>query len=170
MNTESVEQALNSPDRLPRCPSAELLREYLDSHDAPCPVCGYNLRGVVLERCPECNAPIEIGVGSSQAFLGAWLLAMLAFAMALGFDLVIGSLMVLSVAMTAGEDAGALYLMISLVTLGLASIGMLWVLVARKRDWMRMARKKQWKIAWGIFFGVFFVHLSVGVGLYFISR
>ena len=154
---------------LSRHASPELLKAYLETNDAPCPVCGYNLRGVELAVCPECNAPIELVVGSQQDRLGAWLFAMLAFAMALGFDVVIGSMMVLSVIMTSGEDASAIFLMISLVTLALTSVGMLWVLVVRKRDWTRMARQNQWKIAWGIFFGVFFAHLSVGVGLFLIS-
>jgi len=154
---------------LSRHASPELLKAYLETNDAPCPVCGYNLRGVELAVCPECNAPIELIVGSQEDRLGAWLFAMLAFAMALGFDVVIGAMMVLSVIMTSGEDASAIFLMISLVTLSLTSVGMLWVLVVRKRDWMRMARHKQWKFAWGIFLGVFFMHLSVGVGLFLIS-
>jgi len=151
-------------DRLPRNPSPELLRDYLASHDAPCPVCGYNLRGVVLAACPECNAPIELSVGSSQARLGAWLFAMLAFAMALGFDLVIGMLMVVPVFITGGEDGAILYLGGSLVTMALASIGMLWVLIANKRGWLRRDWRGQVKLAWGIFVGVFLVHLAVGVG------
>ena len=164
------ETKIESDDYLPRRPSPELLRSYLKDHDAPCPVCGYNLRGVVMTSCPECDSPIELTVGSSNSRLGAWLFAMLAFAMALGFDLVIGAMMVLSVVMTRGEDAGALFLMISLVTLALASIGMLWVLVVRKKDWMCMDRRHQWKIAWGIFTGVFLVHLSVGVSLFILSQ
>jgi hypothetical protein len=32
-----------------------LLREYLAARDAPCPRCGYNLRGLTDPVCPECG-------------------------------------------------------------------------------------------------------------------
>jgi len=156
-------------DRLPRHPTPELLREYLDTHDAPCPVCGYNLRGVVVENCPECNAPIELTVGSSQLQLGAWLIAMLAFAMALGFDLIIGMLLVVPVIITGGEDGAILYLAASLTTLGLGCIGMLWVMIANRQAWMKKARKSQWRIARTIFMTVFTIHLLVGIGFVLIA-
>jgi hypothetical protein len=164
MSTQSGHNVPSDPDRLPRRPSPELLRNYLETHDAPCPVCGYNLRGVAMVTCPECDAPIELVVGSSQYRLGAWLTAMLAFAMALGFDLVIGMLMVVPVIITGGEDGAILFLAGSLVTLGLGCIGMLWVLVANKRAWMRIAVRSQWKLAWVIFVCVFLIHLAVGTG------
>ncbi|MDF1809250.1 MAG: hypothetical protein P1U42_06105 [Phycisphaerales bacterium] len=158
-----------NPDRLPRHPTPELLREYLDTHDAPCPICGYNLRGVVLVNCPECDAPIELTVGSSQLQLGAWLTAILAFAMALGFDLIIGMLLVIPVVITGGEDDAVLFLAGSLTALGLGCIGMLWVLIANRSAWMKKARRTQWKIAWTIFMSVFLIHLLVGVGFVLIA-
>ena len=36
------------------------LREYLADHDAPCPSCGYNLRGAELPWCPECGRSIAL--------------------------------------------------------------------------------------------------------------
>lgn len=142
---------------------------FLRDHDAPCPVCGYNLRGVTLSVCPECECPIELGVSSSSSYLGAWLLALLAFAMPLSFDLIIGTMMLIGVIMSAGENAEGVFLLVSLVTLTLVSVGMLWVLVARKRDWLRMPRRRQWKLAWALFAAVFVVHLMVGVGTFLIA-
>ena len=40
----------------------EMRRVYLAVTDAPCPACGYNLRGSAGDRCPECAAGIELGV------------------------------------------------------------------------------------------------------------
>ena len=147
-----------------------MLRAYLQTHDAPCPICGYNLRGVTLPICPECECPIELGVSSSSSFLGAWLLALLAFAMPLSFDILVGLMMVVGVIMSGGENPEGLFLMVSLVTLTLMSVGMLWVLVARKRDWLCMPRRKQWRLAWGLLLGVFLVHLMVGVGTVLIAN
>ncbi len=156
--------------RLPREPSAQMLCAFLSEHDAPCPVCAYNLRGVTLGVCPECECPIELGVASSSSYLGAWLLALLSFAMPLSFDVLIGLMMVVGVIMSAGENPEGVFLLVSLATLTMVSVGMLWVLVARKRDWLRMARRKQWKLAWGLFVGVFVAHLLVGVGTILIAR
>lgn len=141
-----------------------MLSAFLASHDAPCPICAYNLRGVTLAVCPECESPIELGIASSNAHLGAWLLALLAFAMPLSFDLLIGVMMIVSSVMTGGEDTLSLYLMISLLTLTLGCVGMLWMLVVRKRHWLCMARSRQWRLAWVIFAAVFLVHLAVGAG------
>lgn len=157
-------------EHLPREPSPQMLRAFLAEHDAPCPICGYNLRGVMLDICPECECPIELGVSSSSSSLGAWLLALLSFAMPLSFDLLIGTMMTIGVIMSAGENPEGVFLMVSLVALTMVSVGMLWVLVARKRDWLRMARRKQWKLAWGFFVGVFVVHLLVGVGTFLIAN
>lgn len=147
-----------------------MLCAYLADHDAPCPICGYNLRGVTLGVCPECECPIELGVSSSSSFLGAWLLALLAFAMPLSFDLLVGLMMTVGVVMSGGENAEGVFLMVSLVTLTMVCVGMLWVLVARKRDWLRMSRRKQWRLAWMMFAGVFLVHLLVGVGTALIAQ
>lgn len=38
------------------------LREYLAAHDAPCPGCGYNLRGVTAAACPECGRELDVGL------------------------------------------------------------------------------------------------------------
>lgn len=161
---------MGKDEQLSRHASGGMLCAYLADHDAPCPICGYNLRGVTLGVCPECECPIELGVSSSSSFLGAWLLALLAFAMPLSFDLLVGLMMIISTVMTGFEDASAIFLMISLLTLSMTCIGMLWVLVARKRDWLRMPRRKQWRLAWMMFAGVFLVHLLVGVGTALIAQ
>ncbi len=133
-------------------------------------MCGYNLRGVALPICPECECPIELGVASSNTFLGAWLLALLAFAMPLSFDILVGSMMIVSSIMSRGQVREAVFLMVALGTLTMTSIGMLWVLVVRRRDWLRMAQRKQWRLAWSMFAGVFVVHLLVGVGTFLIAN
>ncbi len=40
----------------------EMRRVYLAVTDAPCPACGYNLRGSAGDKCPECAAAIELAV------------------------------------------------------------------------------------------------------------
>lgn len=40
--------------------SAPLLRAYLAGRDAPCPACGYNLRGNANGHCPECGEALTL--------------------------------------------------------------------------------------------------------------
>ena len=39
---------------------AERLAGYLKGRDAPCPGCGYNLRDLIGDRCPECAESLTV--------------------------------------------------------------------------------------------------------------
>ncbi len=49
-----------------------LLLDFLRDHDADCPVCGYNLRGLTRAVCPECRQTLALTVGAPHLRL-AWL-------------------------------------------------------------------------------------------------
>ena len=55
----------------PEDPAAMLL-EYLAGHDVPCPLCGYNLRGLAAPRCPECGREVRFTVTLAEPYLRAW--------------------------------------------------------------------------------------------------
>ena len=40
----------------------DLLRRYLAGRDVACPMCGYNLRDLLGDRCPECGDQLELVV------------------------------------------------------------------------------------------------------------
>jgi hypothetical protein len=44
-----------------------LLASFLADRDVPCPGCGYNLRGLLGSRCPECGEAIELDVRRESA-------------------------------------------------------------------------------------------------------
>ncbi|MHC5023077.1 MAG: hypothetical protein ACYTGG_04090 [Planctomycetota bacterium] len=61
----------------------DLLQAFLASHDAACPVCSYNLRGVAGSKCPECGHGLALAVRQPRrlgrrfgllVLLFAWLL------------------------------------------------------------------------------------------------
>lgn len=55
------------------------VRLYLADRDAPCPSCGYNLRGIQDTACPECGRKIELTLsrpGRSRGYLLFVLLAL----------------------------------------------------------------------------------------------
>lgn len=55
----------------------EMLLAFLREYDAPCPVCGYNLRALTRPVCPECGNELVLTVGATRLRLG-WLLAAVA--------------------------------------------------------------------------------------------
>jgi hypothetical protein len=38
------------------------LAQFLADRDQPCVGCGYNLRGLATDRCPECGAGVRLGI------------------------------------------------------------------------------------------------------------
>ena len=54
-----------------------LLLEFLRARDAPCPLCGYNLRDLPAPRCPECREPLSLAVGFRTPRFG-WFLTTIA--------------------------------------------------------------------------------------------
>lgn len=59
--------------------AAGTLRHFLANADAPCPACGYNLRGLNASRCPECSTPLELTLASARTNRYAWAFLVLAF-------------------------------------------------------------------------------------------
>jgi hypothetical protein len=57
------------PDEHPNDP----LTAYLAERDAGCPRCGYNLRGLRQDRCPECNTRIELTIRVGELAPGRYL-------------------------------------------------------------------------------------------------
>jgi hypothetical protein len=142
----------------------DFLARFLEGHDAPCPVCGYNLRGVALPRCPECDAPITLTVGSDHARPGPWLLAMLGFGMAIGFDSVVALLLTVPVVATGAESSAVMLFAFMITLAALSAVGLRWVLLGR-RVFQSRPRRDQWVRAWLCFAGVFFFHLAAGLTL-----
>ena len=75
------------PETVPAPPaadeSAELVR-FLADRDVPCPLCGYNLRGLTMPRCPECGRELRLSIGLTEPYLRAWVV-LAAAVLVLGF-------------------------------------------------------------------------------------
>lgn len=142
----------------------DFLARFLEGHEAPCPVCGYNLRGVALPHCPECQAPITLTVGSEHARPGPWLLAMLGFAMGLGFDAVVALLLTVPLVATRAQTPAVALFGFMLALAAVSALG-LWVLLRGRRAFQSRPQAQQWRRAWLCFAGVFFFHLGAGVML-----
>jgi hypothetical protein len=147
------------------------LLAWLGSNDAPCPVCSYNLRGLKEPRCPECASPLHLAVGSSHFLTGPWILALVSFALAMGFDGVVVTLMsiggTLALLAEGPPTRGDFWIFGTLyggfvVMLGASSCGA-WFMLRRRKAWLSQAPKRQWRAAAATFAGVFLVHLAFAV-------
>jgi len=141
---------------------------WLAEHDEPCPVCGYNVRGLTTSACPECAAPLRLGVTSPQHLLGPWLLAIIACSLALGFDGVILTLLTTAVIVElfARQTVSVPFMLVgTFVTLGTLSGGTLWLFIARRRQWRMAQANVQWARAGAVTVAVFIIHAAAGLML-----
>lgn len=68
----------------------DLLKQFLANHDAGCPVCGYNLRGLQTGACPECSKRIELCVRAPDSHLNMYVATLVASAVTFGFTGLVG--------------------------------------------------------------------------------
>lgn len=64
---------------------SDQLRSFLAERDVACPGCGYNLRGLTGDRCPECNEELRLQVGLVEPKMGTLVVSMVGLATGWGF-------------------------------------------------------------------------------------
>lgn len=146
------------PDRAEQADS--LLEQFLADRDVPCPVCGYNLRGLNSTNCPECGASLNLGVSSTDLKVGPWLVMLLGVSIPLGFCF-IGTVFMVVMIMAAGGGAPPRNLLMSVGALAAGTViyGLLaWVLVKKRRFFLRRRPLAQLLLAIG------FVLISAVIG------
>ena len=136
----------------------DLLLEFLREHDAPCPLCGYNLKAITRPICPECGQELVLAVGAARLRLG-WLLA----AVAPGFFSGIAAAFVLIpiVGRLIFGDGRMSWLLNALDLFGWCSGVFAILLGAKRHRFLALPRSTQrW---WAL--GIWFVHVAA-LGLF----
>lgn len=64
----------------------EWLVEWLADRDAPCPNCGYNLRGLTCANCPECGMEVRLRIGLAEPRWVDWIVGLIGLAVSLGWS------------------------------------------------------------------------------------
>lgn len=64
---------------------AGFLQSFLAERDTPCPNCGYNLRCLTSDRCPECAEGLRLQVGLQEPRLAAYVGGLIGLASGAGF-------------------------------------------------------------------------------------
>ena len=101
---------------------------HLATRDAPCPNCGYNLRGLQSTACPECGQQLTLRVGLVEPKLFLWLAGLIPLAMTMGFGGLLSALgAVYAIGGMGGphEEFFAYFVPLTLVSAGMVG-GWLW--------------------------------------------
>lgn len=138
-----------------------LLLEFLREHDAECPSCGYNLRGLTRPVCPECRQDLVLAVGVKRLRL-EWLLV----AVAPGFFSGIAAVFVL-VPIIGMVLNGGLYslTLIAMDAFGWCSGAVAILLAVKRTRFLAMPRRRQRWVAlsiWAVHVIAFALLLLVG--------
>jgi len=139
--------------------------KFLAETDADCPACGYQLRGAPEPRCPECSAPLHLEIATTQSRPGAWLFALLAWSLALGFDGVVAVIFTTAVAVTRPPLVQLypyIWVALFLTLSALSAIGLRRVYAARTR-WLARPVPVQRRDAILTFAAVALAHAAVGL-------
>ena len=64
--------------------TTHLLESLLHERDIPCPLCGYNLRNLKSDRCPECGGGLKVQVGLTEPRLMTYIALLVACCVGLG--------------------------------------------------------------------------------------
>ncbi|HYE03831.1 MAG TPA: hypothetical protein VD963_11440 [Phycisphaerales bacterium] len=146
------------------------LAEFLAHEEAACPLCGYGLRGLKAARCPECDAPLHLGILSDDARLRLpWFLtAIVSISLGLGFDAVVSLLLIVIIIDEGAPPPPVRPFVLAMWALALLCGLALTVLCRMRRRFARLAPVAQRRLAVGTFCVVFGVHLAYGVTFWWV--
>jgi len=128
----------------------EMLRQYLKNRNVPCPACGYNIKQLLSNTCPECGRELMLSVGIvglSNLWITALVGAIVPAACGLPFHLLI--LIALSHGATPSdalsEPEGIIFLLLVFYALSCAVFSIL--LIVMRQRFMRLRIQAQGTIA-----------------------
>lgn len=123
-----------------------LLRQFLDGHDVGCPGCGYNLRDLPGERCPECGQDIVLDLQLAEPRQAALLTGLIGLSAGVGLNglLVVYYLIILLLVRFGSPDNRFLWT----ILIGLAVHGVaLWAWLHFWRHVRQMRAGRRWSLS-----------------------
>lgn len=123
------------------------LRAFLADRDVACPLCGYNLRGLTSDGCPECGQRLTLSVALAEPRQRAFIAGVVGISLSLGFCAMLLAWVVLML-VRRGARSGPNLIEILPVVLGtvVASI-LLWGWIKFRPRLMRMDGDARWACA-----------------------
>ncbi|MBK7403730.1 MAG: hypothetical protein IPJ41_03615 [Phycisphaerales bacterium] len=153
--TETLAQTEQTPDH-------SLFVRFVAGRDVGCPVCDYSIRDLTGPTCPECGCALELRVGSPHLRTGAWVFAIVSFALALGFDGVVSIMFTAMLVLNPTQRWEPIGMVTLFFLLAASMLAGVLLLVRRRTLWARRPLRQQWAIAIAIFLIVGLLHAAVG--------
>lgn len=130
----------------PREGDTARLIEFLHDRDAPCPLCGYNLRNLSTDVCPECRHELRLTVGVHHVRFG-WFLALLAPFLFSGILAVLMLILTLVIQLGGGNEPPPGIVLINCLAFGGGAVAL--VLIVRRHWFIRLRPQVQRRLALG---------------------
>lgn len=111
----------------------QTLREYLAARDAPCPGCGYNLRGLPGDRCPECRQELVLAVRLAEPRLAAWIAGLVGLCFGVGFSGLLLAYFLIQITLGRGPGGWGLFFILTAVPLAVEGLPLLGWVAWRRR-------------------------------------
>lgn len=130
----------------PPISDAEFLRAYLVDRDVACPSCGYNLRQLQGDRCPECGDQIHLHIGLTEPKQAALIAGLLGLGAGAGLN---GLLIIYAILMTlflrpGGAGLWGRFMLINAIgAVVLSAFIYVWI-----RNWAHIRRMAPWRRRW----------------------
>jgi hypothetical protein len=111
----------------------DILLKFLADRDVPCPQCGYNLRNLVSDVCPECGERLALGVRMVEPRQAAMLAGLIGLSSGAGLN---GLLLIYGLIRFVPRDR-MMYRFMGINAAGLIALGLLIFLWLRYWRWIR---------------------------------
>ncbi|HEX2838742.1 MAG TPA: hypothetical protein VHN77_11495 [Phycisphaerales bacterium] len=144
------------------------LRAFLAGRDVACPNCGYSLRGLVGDHCPECNEGLKLWVSLEHPLPRSWTACVLTLAAVGGFFLLLGVVFTVMLIVEGNGPSGAVQRFMILayppIAAALCVPACIFLLRQRGRRWLR-TRSPESRQKWVLVFIGVPVLLWLGWGI-----
>lgn len=134
----------------------ERLISFLHERDAPCPLCGYNLRNLTSPRCPECGHLLKLTVTQAEPYLRAWIALMAPLCAGAGLGM-----FWIMLFLTQGSPTLGPWTWVALF-IQMAMIPVLYPAIKGRRSFLRQPRARQWQLA-ATSIGAFIASMAIAV-------
>ena len=149
----------------PGVPASEhlLLQQYLAERDVPCPACGYNIRQLQGNTCPECGRELRLTlsvVGLSNTWITALVAALVPAACGLPFQIILFIAFV-SGELFSGMDEPIIWVLIALVLYSLGCWVITILLLTMRKKFMRKRSDTQRVLASALVFAAVIAAVTI---------